>query len=115
MKKEYLNELTEIKGMVNKIKNLDEAISFEDNFENEELENSEEEEITAPEEEKVEEEPVCNDCEEDTVATIREIALKGMIKLCKTPEDEKYQTLKKIFQFCDKSAENKSVEKNDIQ
>ena len=44
------------------------------------------------------------------VDQIREIALKGMIKLCKTPEDDRYQALKKIFQFCDKAAENKDKE-----
>ena len=44
------------------------------------------------------------------VDQIREIALRGMIKLCKNPEDDRYQALKKIFQFCDKAAENKDRE-----
>ena len=44
------------------------------------------------------------------VDQIREIALRGMIKLCKNPEDEKYQALKKIFQFCDKAVEVKDKE-----
>jgi hypothetical protein len=44
------------------------------------------------------------------VDQIREIALRGMIKLCKNPEDDRYQALKKIFQFCDKAAENKDKE-----
>ena len=44
------------------------------------------------------------------VDQIREIALSGMIKLCKNPEDERYQALKKIFQFCDNAVESKDKE-----
>ena len=44
------------------------------------------------------------------VDQIREIALRGMIKLCKNPEDAKYQALKKIFQICDKAVENTEKE-----
>lgn len=138
MKKEqYMNALNEIQGMIGKVKTIKEAIQFnEDNFDSEF--GGEEEPATEPEpavagaeqqpmgaEEHDEvatggvnldklkpEEPTEEDGlrELGEVDTIREIALKGMIKLCKNPEDERYQALKKIFQFCDKAAESKDKE-----
>ena len=136
MKKEqYMEALNEIQGMIGKVKTINEAIQFnEDNFDNE----FGGEETPEPEEEPaVSAEPAVGaeggdevatggvnldklkpeePTEEDglrelgEVDTIREIALKGMIKLCKNPEDERYQALKKIFQFCDKAAESKDKE-----
>lgn len=41
------------------------------------------------------------------VDQIREIALRGLVKLCRTPENPAYDALKKIFQFCDKANEKK--------
>ena len=41
-----------------------------------------------------------------TIDQIRELTLKGMMRLCKTPEDPEYQALKKIFGMCDKSVDN---------
>ena len=41
------------------------------------------------------------------VDRIREIALRGMVKLCHNTEDPAYDALKKIFQFCDKANEKK--------
>ena len=44
------------------------------------------------------------------VNQIREIALKGMVALCKTPEDPQYEVLKQIFNYCDKANKKKSEE-----
>lgn len=137
MKKEqYMNTLNEIQGMIGKVKTIKEAIQFnEDNFDSEFGADDEmdpnEEPVAAGAEEPVgaeggdevatggvnlskmkAEEPTEEDGlrELGEVDTIREIALKGMIKLCKNPEDERYQALKKIFQFCDKAAESKDKE-----
>lgn len=122
MKKEnYIKDLKEIQGMVGKIKTINEAIQFGEDFD----ETDYNEEPIAPEDEVQPEPDETTDAQVDLakmkgeepteedglrelgeVDTIREIALKGMIKLCKNPEDERYQALKKIFQFCDKAAES---------
>ena len=46
---------------------------------------------------------------------IREITLKGMTKLCKTPEDAQYQALKKIFQMCDKAVDTEAKEQQQMK
>lgn len=124
----HYSDLEEIQGIVGKIRNINEAINFQEDFEEPQPEvPAEEPVVPAPEEAPIEgdaeagmdlakvqaEEP----SEEDglrelgnEVDAIREIALKGMIKLCKNPEDERYQALKKIFTFCDKAAEVKKEE-----
>ena len=121
----HYNDLEEIQGIVGQIRGLNESVNFCENFDDEEPQPEFGEEPSVPAEEL----PVAGDVEGgkdlsklqpeepneedglrelgDEVDTIREIALKGMIKLCKNPEDERYQALKKIFQFCDKAAEVK--------
>jgi hypothetical protein len=46
---------------------------------------------------------------------IREITLSGMHKLCKNPQDPKYQALKKIFQMCDKGVEEEMKNQQQVQ
>jgi hypothetical protein len=128
-KDEYMKTLNEVQELIGKVKSVNEAIQFnEDNFDNEFGGAEEEPQVPAEEapeqnqdmaaagsanlasmkpEERTEEDGLR---ELGEVDTIREIALKGMIKLCKNPEDERYQALKKIFQFCDKAAESKDKE-----
>lgn len=127
-KEEYMKTLNEVQGMISKVRSVNEAIQFnEDNFDDE-FGGEEEPQMPAQSQEmpaqdqevagtsnlaKMKpEEPTEEDGlrELGEVDTIREIALKGMIKLCKNPEDERYQALKKIFQFCDKAAESKDKE-----
>jgi len=125
MKKEqYLKDLHAIQDMAGKIRTINEAIQFGEDFNEEPYqgEGMEAEPITPQHDECADgqcdlakmkgEEPTEEDGlrELGEVDTIREIALKGMIKLCKNPEDERYQALKKIFQFCDKAAESKDKE-----
>ena len=127
-KTKHYNALEEIQGIVGQIRSINEAINFQEDFEDD---------VQQPEpdfsgEEPVAEPPIEGDAEGgrtldklsaeepseenglrelgDEVDAIREIALKGMIKLCKNPEDERYQALKKIFTFCDKAAEAKKGE-----
>lgn len=127
-KDEYMKALNEVQELIGKVKSVNEAIQFnEDNFDNEF--GSTEEEPQVPAEAPAQDQDMAaagstdlaamkpeERTEEDglrelgEVDTIREIALKGMIKLCKNPEDERYQALKKIFQFCDKAAESKDKE-----
>lgn len=128
-KKEYFDTLNSIQEMVSHVRTLNEAIQFGDEYDDADMAGAEAQ--AGPEQEmpmspegddfaeggkalgKIDaEEP---DPEEGLrelgeVDQIREIALRGMIKLCKNPEDDRYQALKKIFQFCDKAAENKDKE-----
>ena len=114
-KNNYLNELSQIQNMANSIKkiNLKENVCFEDD-----------EDLYSDEQEQ---EPIQQDSEEDfdqeekgmeeldangSLDTIREITLKGMTKLCKTPEDPEFQALLKIFQICNKGAEPKDDKKD---
>lgn len=126
-KKEYFKALESIQEMVSNVKTLNEAIRFGDEYDDSEFaaqEDGEQEMPMSPEGNDYAEggkalgkiEPEEPDPEEglremgSEVDQIREIALKGMIKLCKTPEDDRYQALKRIFTFCDKAAENKDKE-----
>lgn len=122
MKKEqYIEDLKDIKTMTGQIRSINEAIQFGEDFDDEvDFEDT-------PTEEPAGDECADGECGLEKVATeepdeergleetgevdqIREIALRGMIKLCKNPQDERYLALKKIFQFCDKAAEPKDVE-----
>ena len=121
-RKEYEKTLKGIQDMVSSIRTINESIRFADDF-NEDLDGMAPEDMEAPTSPDGKDfaeggqklgnmEPDEPDPEEGLrelgeVDQIREIALRGMIKLCKNPEDDRYQALKKIFQFCDKAAENK--------
>ena len=43
------------------------------------------------------------------VDDIRKKSLKGMASLAETPDDERYQLLKKIWQICDKKPEQQTA------
>ena len=123
-KEEYQKTLKDIQEMASNIRTLNESVKFGEDF-NEDYEGfGAEDEIPASPDGKdfaeggaklgnlETEEPDTEEGLRETgeVDQIREIALRGMIKLCKNPEDDRYQALKKIFQFCDKAAENKDKE-----
>lgn len=127
MKKNYINELHSIQELLNKVRTIKESVLF-----NEEYDNLEDE-MMEPEmqEEMPDEEGVEMDAEMDKIGTeeegmaqldemgaidqIREITLKGMTKLCKTPEDAQYQALKKIFQMCDKAIDTEAKEQQQMK
>ena len=121
-RKVYEKTLKDIQEMASNIRTLNEAINFGENYDEdyEGMTPDQQEMPTSPDGKDFAEggaklgnmEPEEPDPEEGLrelgeVDQIREIALRGMIKLCKNPEDDRYQALKKIFQFCDKAAENK--------
>ena len=106
-KANYLNELKGIQNTINLIKNikLNENINFSDTClseEDDELPPVEDEEpcVDEPCKPCTDSECCLDNCSE--VDTIREITLKGMTKLCKTPDAPEFQTLLKIFQMCNK-------------
>lgn len=121
-KKEHFKELESIENMVSHIRTINESIQFGEDFDEEEPMGDfpEGEAAGAADLAKMNAEPDAMPKDEPDpeqgmrelgeVDQIREIALRGMIKLCKNPEDDRYQALKKIFQFCDKAAENKEKE-----
>lgn len=112
----YSNVLNEVNEMLSKVKSLNEAMAFDEEYdierdadfddEEEPMEMSADIEM-APEKECVGAE--CVDMDEATdIDTIREIALKGMLKYVKQSNSAEYETLKKIFQFCDKVNNDKN-------
>ena len=115
-KKYYSNVLSEVTEMLNKVKNLNEAISFDENYDMEDKFESEEMPMDDDfsQEEPIADEKSCHgeECdmtdEATDIDTIREIALKGMLKYVKQSNSAEYETLKKIFQFCDKVNNDKN-------
>lgn len=137
MKKNYLSDLSEIQEMAKKLRTVNESITFAESYNGEYDDMGMEDDDMNGEESMGAENDMTPSVEPDEtgegssalskipteepdpeeglretgeVDQIREIALRGMIKLCKNPEDDRYQALKKIFQFCDKAAENKDNE-----
>lgn len=129
MKKNYINELESIQNLLNKVRTINESVLYNeeyDNFEDDMMEPEiDSEEIPQDEEgtemgsemEHVgtEEEGMAELDEMGAIDQIREITLKGMTKLCKTPEDAQYQALKKIFQMCDKAVDTEAKEQQQVK
>ena len=137
-KRNLLKEINETLEIFGKASNLNEAVTFAENYngeyddfdetpedgepsemapqaEEDPVPQAEPDEIgkegsaplkSAPVEEPSEEEKGLEEMGSE-VDRIREIALRGMVKLCHNTEDPAYDALKKIFQFCDKANEKK--------
>lgn len=127
MKKEnYINELEDIQKLLKSVKTLNESILYNeeyDNFEDDMMDSEMSEEMPDEEGQEMgaemskvgtEEEGMVQLDEIGAIDQIREITLKGMTKLCKTPEDAQYQALKKIFQMCDKAVDTEAKEQQQI-
>lgn len=135
-KNNLLNEVTDLLEIFNKTSKLDEAVNFAENYNGEYDDFSEEpeeedvpsdgseqapapaaepDEVSAEGNAPLKDAPVEKQTPEEEgleemgseVDRIREIALRGMVKLCHNTEDPAYDALKKIFQFCDKANEKK--------
>lgn len=137
-KRDLLKEINETLEIFGKASNLNEAVTFAENYDgeyddfDETPEDGEPSEMTSQTEEEpvpqtepdevgkegsapLKSAPVEEPSEEEKgleemgseVDRIREIALRGMVKLCHNTEDPAYDALKKIFQFCDKANEKK--------
>ena len=126
MGKNYMNELENIQSLLNRVKQLNESVLYNeeyDNFEDDMMEPEMSEEMPDEEGQEMgaeiskvgtEEEGMAQLDEMGAIDQIREITLKGMTKLCKTPEDAQYQALKKIFQMCDKAVDTEAKEQQQI-
>ena len=133
---QYLNELATIQRILNKINTLNEAIMFEDDFEDQypqedpQMQGTEEgmpqEGVPQGDEEGAagaqpmekmdpEKEGMAELDEMGEIDKIREITLSGVHKLCQNPQDPKYQALKKIFQLCDKGVEEEMKNQQQVQ
>lgn len=121
MKKDlYLRDLKDIQNMAGQIRTLSESIRFGEEFDDE---MGHEEGFEPMEADKDCADGNCNidkanpedlGMEElekgGELDKIREITLKGMIQLNKTPEDPKFQALLKIFNICNKAVNDNSQE-----
>lgn len=123
MNRDFTKDFKDIKAMTDKIRSLNESISLADSYcEDEDNDFTTENPMDEPDQctdgecdlnnvtdsdKSDEEKAVETQGGADAVNRIREIALKGMVALCKTPEDPIYSTLKKIFSFCDKAVTEK--------
>ena len=137
-KRNLLKEINETLEIFGKASNLNEAVTFAENYngeyddfdetpedgepsemapqaEEDPVPQAEPDEVgkegsaplkSAPVEEPSEEEKGLEEMGSE-VDRSREIALRGMVKLCHNTEDPAYDALKKIFQFCDKANEKK--------
>lgn len=108
MKKTVKESINEMKNMVEKMpKTINETLNFE----------GDDEELGAYDDENMEEEPMEKPEEKGEesmdimafVDDIRKKSLKGMASLAETPDDERYQLLKKIWQICDKKPEQQTA------
>ena len=104
-KNKYAEELKEAREFINKVRTINEAMTFDDEYDDDSFYGDEIEDVEDMR--SVETEPECVDgeCDSDLpneIDNIREIALKGMLKHVKNSKSPEYETLKKIFQFCDK-------------
>lgn len=124
MKRDFTRDFKEIQEMTNKIRSLNESISFQDPYcaeeDDMEFENGDDECVGGEcNLSKVKPEPMADGRSEEekaleteggaaAVNQIRGIALKGMIQLCNEPENPVYQTLKKVFQLLDKAVAEKN-------
>ena len=119
-KKDFTADFDEIKAMTNKIRSMNslkESINFDDEYQDDGFGQEEvpyqsegEQDLDKSAEEQELENEVADP--ESAVNQIREIALKGMVALCKTPEDPQYEVLKQIFNYCDKANKKKAEEAN---
>ena len=128
MSKIYLNELNDIKAMANKIRSINETIQFGEDYDGEydDFDDADEESFEQGEElskmpmddePKTEEEEIEDELEDSNSAVnkIREIALKGMVRLCHHTEDPEYEVLKKVFSLIDKANDKKNEEEQNIK
>ena len=139
MRNNYNEELKTIQGLLDKINTLsmlNESLVFEDDFDDQyaEPEMGQEgepipqgaeqtpqgdvegmEQAQPVEKMDPEKQGMAELDEMGEIDKIREITLSGMHKLCKNPQDPKYQALKKIFQLCDKGVEEEMKNQQQVQ
>ena len=125
MKKDFTKDFGEIQDMCSKIRSINESLAFADEYDDETqgLEGQDFPEGEAPMgpeqaapqgDVDPEDAEIKSELQQDDspINMIREIALKGMVRLCKTPEDPQYEVLKKVFTMIDKANDKKNEENN---
>lgn len=103
--KKYIEALNETRNFLNKVRNINEAMMFDDEYDANDEMYSDDEYSDVEDVENNDEMCIDDECANDLpneIDNIREIALKGMLKHVKNSKSPEYETLKKIFQFCDK-------------
>lgn len=109
-KRSYKKEINEINAILRKMPSLNEALSFDEDFEeipyeDEEIPMDDEMgDMSMPHE--------CNSEGEELINTIRKMALEGMSKLADCTEDPCYDVLKRVWQTCDKVIADKKNPQN---
>lgn len=121
-KRNFITDLKNIKTLADKIKTLNESLSFADEYDRGQYDDDEEEygnsgQYNTSEYDQCAPNKQCNSASEvnmeeddDIVENIREMALRGMISLCKNTENPQYDLLKKIFLLIDRSNDKKDEE-----
>lgn len=121
MKRDFTQDFSQIQDMCSKIRTLNESLSFADEYDENDFggempQDGGEEMQQAPMQQqmgqpkKPEDVEIENELQDENspINMIREIALKGMVRLCKTPEDPQYDVLKKVFTMIDKANDKKN-------
>ena len=114
-KNAHTNTMDEINSMIKNVRSINESLSFENLAKEDHGVPAEDDlDFSADEQEIEEPKEVAKvddlDTEMSDIDRIREIALKGMVRLVKQSNSPEYETLKKIFQFCDKVNNEKGEE-----
>lgn len=114
MKRDFTKDFKEIQTMCNRVRGINESVAYDD----EDDYGMDDMQYQGQSKQQPEEEPFSGDKSDEELAagtpegfemlnTIREMCLKGMVKLCNSPEDPVYTSLKKIFSFAEKAITEK--------
>lgn len=112
----YVEDLKETRTFLNKVRTINEAMTFDEDYDIGDSDynqdnTDDEEEIMLMGQENQCTDGICDSDLPNEIDAIREITLKGMLKFAKNSKSPEYETLKKIFQFCDKVNNEKPEEK----
>lgn len=110
MKKTFITELRDIKTLVDKVKTLNESLSFADEYGDDNQYSDGGQYDGADEDNGYECEDSDMGLDSSITDEIREMALKGLVALGKNTENPQYEVLKKIFLMVDKVNDKKQDE-----
>lgn len=110
MKKTFITELRDIKTLVDKVKTLNESLSFADEYGDDNQYGDGGQYDGADEDNGYEYEDSDMALDSSITDEIREMALKGLVALGKNTENPQYEVLKKIFLMVDKVNDKKQDE-----
>ena len=111
-KRDFTSDFAEIKEMTDKIRSvgkLNESISFDDEYETEDIPQEQPEFQGQPETEDEELEEQVND-PNSVINKIRELTLKGLLSLASNTDDPLYEVFRQIFQYIDRANKKRNDE-----